>query len=144
MGEFHRIQLMHGVATIKGVDDPRIEIAYNLGGWLVTLKYMMKTDGGLLAPIPAKLRKRRVGHGQLRSLKEWMLDKIVLRLESNLLKEVCKWAGHICSPLGRWRGTLMGSKFIENSSFIIKRKCTPIFILSIATLRLQRMKGNAS
>ena len=71
--------------------DPQ-EIAYNLGGWLVTLKYMMKTDGGLLAPIPAKLRKRTVGHGQLRSLKEWMLDKIVLRLESNLLKEVCKWA----------------------------------------------------
>ena len=30
--------------------DPQ-EIAYNLGGWPVTLKYMMKTGGGLLAPI---------------------------------------------------------------------------------------------
>ena len=28
----------------------------------------------------------------MRSLKDWMSDKIVLRLESNLLKEVCKWA----------------------------------------------------
>ena len=35
LGEVHRVQLMHGVAAIKGVDDPRIEIAYNLGGWLV-------------------------------------------------------------------------------------------------------------
>ena len=26
--------------------------------------------------------------------------------------------------LGKWRGTLMGSKFIENSSFMIERMCT--------------------